>query len=110
MVDNIISNAIKYSPRNATIHVELTSNSTQVLLKVKDEGQGLSAGDLAKLFGQFQKLSSVPTEGESSTGLGLHIAKHIVDLHKGRIWAESEGKNKGTTFFVELPTEYEVAH
>ncbi len=108
VVDNIVSNAIKYSPRDATIHVELSSTATQVLLKVKDEGQGLSTGDLSKLFGQFQKLSSVPTAGESSTGLGLHIAKHIIDLHKGRIWAESEGKGKGTTFSVELPTEYDV--
>lgn len=108
VVDNIVSNAIKYSPRDAKIHVEVTANATQVLLRVKDEGQGLSAGDLKKLFGQFQKLSSVPTAGESSTGLGLHIAKHIIDLHKGKIWAESEGKGKGTTFFVELPTEYDV--
>ena len=103
--DNVISNAIKYSPLNATVNISLTFHNSSVRLIVQDEGQGLSQEDLSKLFGQFQRLSSVPTGGESSTGLGLHISKHIVDLHKGEIWAESEGKGKGTTFYVELPIE-----
>ncbi|KER09297.1 MAG: hypothetical protein HY22_12635, partial [[Candidatus Thermochlorobacteriaceae] bacterium GBChlB] len=53
--------------------------------------------------GKFQKLSATPTGGESSTGLGLSIVKQLVELHGGRVWAESEGKGKGATFFVELP-------
>lgn len=101
--DNIISNAIKYSPKGTTILIDLSADATKTRLKVKDEGQGLSQDDISKLFGQFQKLSSIPTDGESSTGLGLNIVKQIVELHKGKIWAESEGKGKGTTFYVELP-------
>jgi len=105
---NLISNAIKYSPHGKTITVrygysESDSESKRVLIAVKDEGQGLSDLDKQKLFGQFQRLSARPTGGESSTGLGLWIAKQFVEKHGGRIWAESEGKGKGTTFFVELP-------
>jgi len=105
---NLISNAIKYSPHGKTITVRYgysTSDSERkcVLITVKDEGQGLSDLDKKKLFGQFQRLSARPTGGESSTGLGLWIAKQFVEKHGGRIWAESEGKGKGTTFFVELP-------
>jgi len=105
---NLISNAIKYSPHGKTITVRYgysTSDSERkcVLITVKDEGQGLSDLDKQKLFGQFQRLSARPTGGESSTGLGLWIAKQFVEKHGGRIWAESEGKGKGTTFFVELP-------
>ncbi len=101
--DNIISNAIKYSPKDGVITIRLSTDAGSALLSVQDDGQGLSAEDISKLFGQFQRLSSVPTDGESSTGLGLHITKHIVDLHNGKIWAESDGKGKGTTFYVELP-------
>jgi signal transduction histidine kinase len=78
----------------------------EVCIAVKDEGQGLTADDMKKLFGKFQRLSAQPTDGESSTGLGLSIVKQIVELHGGQVWAESEGKGKGATFFVKLP----VAH
>jgi signal transduction histidine kinase len=58
---------------------------------------------MTKLFGKFQRLSAQPTGGEGSTGLGLAIVKELVRLQGGRVWAESEGIGKGTTFFVELP-------
>lgn len=123
VLDNLVSNAIKYSPFGKAITVTckkspanttedfrheqaskpaLTSQPT-VLISVKDEGQGLSEDDLKRLFLKFQRLSAKPTGGESSTGLGLSIAKHFVELHGGKIWAESAGKGKGATFFVELP-------
>lgn len=105
VLDNLVSNAIKYSPFQADIFVRLSRSGESIRLEVQDEGQGLSEADLTKLFGQFQRLSSLPTGGEHSTGLGLHIAKHIVELHGGKIWAESKGKAQGTTFFVELPQE-----
>ncbi|MFQ3598355.1 MAG: tetratricopeptide repeat protein [Chloroherpetonaceae bacterium] len=101
---NLISNAIKYSPPNKTITVQIApSAQSGLLISIKDEGQGLSESDKAKLFGQFQRLSSRPTGGEGSTGLGLWITKAFVEKHNGNIWAESEGKGRGTTFFVELP-------
>ncbi|MFN3344157.1 MAG: tetratricopeptide repeat protein [Chloroherpetonaceae bacterium] len=104
--ENLISNAIKYSPRSKTIRVSLTQvEKGAIRVAVKDEGQGLTEADKAKLFGKFQRLSARPTGGESSTGLGLSIVKQIVELHGGKVWAESEGKDKGATFFVELPTQ-----
>lgn len=100
---NLISNAIKYSPSNTTITVQIAPSAHGgFLVSVKDEGQGLNESDKAKLFQQFQRLSSRPTNNESSTGLGLWITKILVEKHGGRIWAESEGKGKGATFFVEL--------
>ncbi len=103
VIENLMSNAIKYSPPETTIQVSLTTRETDAVISVKDEGEGLSEEDMKKLFGKFQTLSSKPTMGERSTGIGLFIAKQIVDLHQGKIWAESEGKGKGTTFFVQLP-------
>ncbi len=106
--ENLIGNAIKYSPKGKRIWIELRNqpreNNQAVWVSVKDEGQGLSEEDKSKLFRKFQRLSAKPTGGEGSTGLGLSITKQLVDKHNGRIWAESEGKDKGTTFFVELPT------
>jgi len=108
--DNLISNAVKYSPLGAriTVRCKQVSDSqaptaTRLEISVEDEGLGLSQEDKEKLFGKFQKLSARPTGGESSTGLGLSIVKQIVELHGGKVWAESEGKNKGSTFFISLP-------
>ncbi|MBI5349553.1 MAG: HAMP domain-containing histidine kinase, partial [Chloroflexi bacterium] len=69
----------------------------------RDEGQGLSRDDMGKIFGKFQRLSSVPTDGESSTGLGLSIAKQLVETHGGKVFAESDGKGRGSIFAIELP-------
>jgi PAS domain S-box-containing protein len=105
LVDNILSNAIKYSPKGSQVWVKLAHASpSEVRFSVKDEGPGLSAEDKKRLFGKFQKLSARPTAGETSTGLGLAIAKSIAELHNGRIWAESEF-GLGATFFVELPVK-----
>ncbi len=110
--ENLISNAIKYSPRQKLITVcveritiDNPSKREVVRVSVKDEGQGLTEEDMEKLFGKFQRLSARPTGGESSTGLGLSIVKKLVELHGGKIWAESEGKDKGATFIVELPIQ-----
>ncbi len=104
--ENLVSNAVKYSPKGKTIRVSLKQvEGGAIRIAVKDEGQGLTEEDKSKLFGKFQRLSARPTGGESSTGLGLSIAKQLVELHGGKIWAESERENKGATFFVELPTQ-----
>ena len=101
-IENLINNAIKYSPFNSKIIVEIRRNSNFVQFKVTDHGPGLSEDDLTKIFGKFQRLSAQPTAGENSTGLGLYIAKQIIDLHDGRIWVESK-IGKGTTFIIEFP-------
>ncbi|MFQ3598122.1 MAG: tetratricopeptide repeat-containing sensor histidine kinase [Chloroherpetonaceae bacterium] len=111
--DNLISNAIKYSPLGKRIVVKSEERKagtptgewqTTLLIAIQDEGQGLTEEDKANLFGKFKRLSARPTGGEPSIGLGLSIVKHLVELHGGKVWAESEGKGRGTTFFVELPT------
>ncbi len=102
VVDNLISNAIKYSPLGSTIIVRCHRNTSVARLSVQDFGPGLTDEDKAKLFGHFQRLSAQPTAGENSSGVGLSIVKKIVELHKGRIWVESE-YGKGATFIVELP-------
>ncbi len=101
--ENLVSNAVKYSPNGKRIVVGSRRSELGVEVFVKDEGQGLTEEDKQKLFGKFQRLSARPTGGESSTGLGLSIVKQLVELHGSKVWAESDGKDKGTTFFVALP-------
>ncbi len=101
-VDNLVSNAIKYSPQGGAVRVELASVGDEATLRVRDTGPGLSPEDGSRLFGRFQRLSAKPTGGETSTGLGLSIAKRIVDLHKGRISAENDPVASGAIFQVSL--------
>ena len=101
--DNLISNAVKYSPIGGRIWVRCSQTDAVVRVSVQDEGVGLSKEDQAKLFGFFQRLSTKTTGGESSSGVGLSIVKQLVELHGGKVWCESELGN-GATFIVELPT------
>lgn len=103
-IENLFSNAVKYSPFGSPIEVRVERVNNAVRVSVKDYGAGLSDDDQKKLFGKFQKLSPRPTGNESSNGLGLSIAKLIVDLHGGKIWAESQ-LGRGSIFIIELPLE-----
>ncbi|SFF02668.1 hybrid sensor histidine kinase/response regulator [Thermoflexibacter ruber] len=102
--DNLISNAIKFSPKNvnSNVFIKVKENGEYVRVSVQDEGQGLSEEDKKNLFKKFQKLSARPTNGESSSGLGLSIVKSLTEQLQGRVWAEGEPK-KGATFIVEFP-------
>jgi signal transduction histidine kinase len=100
--ENLISNAIKYSPPGKTITVRLTEEASGVRFEVRDEGPGLSVEDHRKLFGKFARLSAKPTGGEHATGLGLSIVKRMVEAMNGKVWCESE-LGKGASFMVELP-------
>jgi signal transduction histidine kinase len=102
-IDNLISNAIKYSPIGGKIMVLVTHHGNNTVIRVTDEGAGLSPEDLGRLFGRFQRLSAKPTAGESSTGLGLSIVKRIIDMHGGQVTADSGGPGQGSTFTVMLP-------
>lgn len=102
-IDNLISNAVKYSPIGGRISVVVSHKDSNIVVRVTDEGAGLSPEDLGRLFGRFQRLSAKPTAGESSTGLGLSIVKRIVDMHGGEITADSDGPGKGSTFTITLP-------
>jgi signal transduction histidine kinase len=102
-IDNLVSNAIKYSPIGGKIAVVVGREQTNTTIRITDEGAGLSPEDLGRLFGRFQRLSAKPTGGESSTGLGLSIVKRIIDMHGGQVTARSAGPGKGSTFTVILP-------
>ena len=88
-IDNLVSNAVKYSPIGGAIDLLVGEEDGGILIQVSDQGAGLSPEDISRLFGRFQRLSAKPTAGESSTGLGLSIVKRIVDLHGGRIAVQS---------------------
>ncbi len=102
-IDNLVSNAIKYSPIGGKISLQVDGDAATTVIRVTDEGAGLSPEDLSRLFGRFQRLSAKPTAGESSTGLGLSIVKKIIDMHGGNVRAQSEGPGQGSTFTITLP-------
>jgi signal transduction histidine kinase len=102
VVDNLVSNAIKFSREKSTVQVRSYFNDKKIFVEVIDNGIGLSKEDMPKLFTKGATLSSKPTAGEESSGLGLWIAKNIIEEHNGRLWAQSK-KDVGSTFIFELP-------
>jgi len=102
VLENIVSNAVKYSPPGMTIHLRLRTAPGEARCEVQDEGPGLTAEDQQRLFGKFARLSAKPTGGEHATGLGLSIVKRLVEAMNGRVWCESE-PGQGATFIVTLP-------
>src|SRR6202012_5920655 len=109
-IDNLISNAIKYSPIGGKISVQVGQEGNKTAIRVVDQGAGLSPEDLGRLFGRFQRLSAKPTAGESSTGLGLSIVKRIIDMHGGEVAANSSGPGQGSTFTITLPVADAGSH
>jgi len=102
-IDNLVSNAIKYSPIGGNISLLVVYHPEHATIRITDQGAGLSPEDLGRLFGRFQRLSAKPTAGENSTGLGLSIVKRIIDMHGGQITADSAGPGQGATFTITLP-------
>ena len=102
VMDNILSNAVKYSDHGKAIHVSVRPEPGTITCNVQDSGPGLSADDQTKLFQKGVTLSSVPTGNEPSTGYGLAVAKELIDLLGGSIWCESE-LGKGSCFSFSLP-------
>ncbi|MBF0548415.1 MAG: HAMP domain-containing histidine kinase [Candidatus Riflebacteria bacterium] len=102
ILNNLISNAIKYSFPESTVQISVQKSGDYILVTVQDEGQGIPAAELPKLFQAFQTTSVKGTAGEKSTGLGLLISKKIVSGHRGKIWVESK-PGKGSTFSFTLP-------
>jgi signal transduction histidine kinase len=101
VTNNLITNAIKFSEKNANIIVRITNNSNSILTEIIDNGKGIAEEEQGKLFNYFQKTSTLPTNGETSSGLGLAIAKKIITQHDGSIGLTSK-LGKGSTFFFEL--------
>jgi signal transduction histidine kinase len=107
-MSNLVSNAVKYSPKGAQIDVSVHRTEEEVNFLVKDEGPGLSEEERKNLFAPFQRLSPEPTAGEASSGLGLYIVKQLIELHDGEVWVESE-KGTGSTFGITIPAVWPVA-
>jgi signal transduction histidine kinase len=102
ILDNLVSNAIKFSPSGKQVFVRLKNENDKIIFEVEDNGPGLPDKDKEKLFVQFAKLSAVPTAGENSTGLGLSIVKKLTEYLNGTISCESE-KGNGAKFILTLP-------
>jgi two-component system, OmpR family, sensor kinase len=102
VLNNLVGNATKFSHRGTTVRVRVTGAEDVVTVAVEDQGPGIPAADLPKLFKPFGKASVRSTAGEQSTGLGLAIVRNIIEGHGGRIWLESE-VGKGSTFSFTLP-------
>ena len=102
VIDNLISNAIKYSPLNSQVEVCLSETDQSLRFEVRDHGPGIKTEDVDRLFGAFQRLGNKTTGGESSNGLGLAICKNMVDAHSGEIGYEPNLEG-GSCFYFELP-------
>ena len=104
VIDNIMNNAIKYSPDGGTITVSIKTTDEQLILSIADEGLGIPKQDLPKIFDRFYRVDKARSRAQGGTGLGLAIAKEIIKQHQGFIWAKSE-YGVGSTFTIVLPYE-----
>ena len=102
VIDNILNNAIKYSPDGGKITVSMKTTDDQMILSIKDQGLGIPKQDLPKIFDRFYRVDRARSRAQGGTGLGLAIAKEIIKQHNGFIWAKSEYV-KGSTFTIVLP-------
>ncbi len=103
VISNLIGNAAKYATQSK-IDIKLKKDrvNKKVLLSINDTGVGISREDLPYIFDKFKRTPTAESVDKTGTGLGLYIAKTIIDAHQGRIWAESKGLNKGSTFYIDL--------
>jgi signal transduction histidine kinase len=104
IVDNLISNAVKYSPQDKKVYIRAIQLNHYIRCEVQDEGPGLSVEEQQRLFHKFARLSPQPTANEHSTGLGLFIAKKLLDMMSGNISCDTQ-QGVGSTFIFEVPTQ-----
>ena len=103
VVWNLVSNAIKFTPRGGEVALSVSRSGSSVALEVRDTGQGVSAGFLPRIFDRFSQQDGSTTRRQNGLGLGLSITRQLVELHGGTITASSAGEGKGTIFHVEIP-------
>jgi signal transduction histidine kinase len=101
---NLVHNAIKFTPKGGRVEIHVHRSDGELQIQVRDNGQGIKASFLPHVFERFRQEDSTTTRETSGLGLGLSIAKQIVELHGGTITAVSDGDNKGSTFHVRVPT------
>jgi len=102
---NLLSNAIKFTPKGGLVTLSVTREAQDVVIQVKDTGQGISQDFLPRVFERFKQADDSPTRARGGLGLGLAIVRHLVELHGGTIQAESDGLGKGACFTVVLPVD-----
>jgi PAS domain S-box-containing protein len=102
VVSNLVSNAVKYSPKGQLIEIDYNIRGEMVVVSIKDEGMGIKPIDINKIFDRYYRVESNHTRHISGFGIGLYLSAEIVDRHDGKIWAESES-GKGSTFYFSLP-------
>ncbi len=103
VIQNLLSNAIKYSPDGGRVILAARCERHELVVSVQDQGLGMPAGELDRIFDRFHRVGGEVTRSIGGTGLGLGISKGLVEAHGGQIWAESEGEGKGSTFSFTLP-------
>jgi len=108
VVDNIISNALKYSPDGGNIYFTVSALDKYIKVAISDDGMGIPDGNVKRIFDRFYREDRARSRAMGGTGLGLAIAREMIEAHGGEIWAESE-EGKGTTIFFTLPYEYQEA-
>jgi signal transduction histidine kinase len=101
---NLVSNALKYSPTGGEVTIAAEANDGAIHLQVSDQGLGLPPDALQRIFERFYRIEDERRQDIPGSGLGLYITKHLVELQGGRIWAESPGPGRGSTFHVLLPS------
>ncbi|KRL42255.1 cell wall metabolism sensor histidine kinase WalK [Liquorilactobacillus nagelii] len=107
VIDNIMNNAIKYSPDGGVITCRLLETHSHVILSISDQGLGIPKKDIGHIFDRFFRVDKARSRAQGGTGLGLAISKEVIEMHGGRIWVDSI-ENKGSTFYISLPyQEYE---
>ncbi len=106
VISNLLSNSIKYTPKNGKIEIKTEIQNKRIIISIKDNGIGVTVNEKSQLFKQFGKIERFGQGFDiipDGSGLGLYISKKIIELHDGEIWVESEGRNKGSTFYFSLP-------
>src|SRR6185503_5239497 len=103
VIDNLLSNAIKFTPKGGSVDVELERIGAEARITVRDTGIGISAEALPEVFDRFRQVDTTSTRKYGGLGLGLAIVRNLVELHSGKVEAESAGEGRGATFTVALP-------
>ncbi len=104
VLTNLLTNALYYTPKGGSVHLKARETRNGILVSVQDNGIGIPPEHLKNIFTRFYRVDKSRSRHAGGSGIGLTISKHLVEAHDGKIWVESEGKNKGSTFFFRLPT------
>ena len=104
VINNLIDNSIKYTPEGSvSVHVSCDKEKKTIRVEVKDTGAGIPKDAIGGLFVKFVRARNAKNINVTGSGLGLYVARQMIEAHQGKIWAESEGEGKGATFIFELP-------